>query len=106
MASNNARGSLKQLSIHARLVLVVLATAVPLTAFAAILVLWHSRIEQDLLREDASRTASAAMQVIDREVSGANAGLQVLAASPYIATRNTSRFKPKRELPWESPATA
>ena len=73
------------LTIHSRLTLLVLATAVPLIAFALGLVLWHSNTEQRLLRAQASRTASAAMQAVDRELSGVIAGLQVLAASPDLA---------------------
>jgi signal transduction histidine kinase len=93
VALDSARGSYRRLTIHARLILVVLATALPLTAFAAVLVLWHSRIEQDLLREDASRTAAVAMQAIDREVSGAVTGLQVLAASPSLAMQDFRAFQ-------------
>ena len=80
------------LTIHSRLTLLVLATAVPLIAFALGLVLWHSNTEQRLLRAQASRTASAAMQAVDRELSGVIAGLQVLAASPDLAHGDFNGF--------------
>ncbi len=83
---------MKSPTIHRRLTLLVLVTAVPLIAFALGLVLWHSRTEQHLLREQASRTASAAMQAVDRELSGVTAGLQVLAASPALAHGDLKGF--------------
>lgn len=80
------------LTIHSRLTLLVLATALPLTLFAVGLVLWQSRAQKDSLREDASRTAAVAMQVVDRELSGAISGLQVLAVSPSIAQQDFKTF--------------
>ncbi len=83
---------MKPLSIRHRLTLLVLATAAPLIAFAVGLVLWHSQTEQEVLRQQASRIASAAMQAVDRELSGAIRGLQVLAASPALASKDFAAF--------------
>jgi signal transduction histidine kinase/CheY-like chemotaxis protein len=84
--------ALRPMGLRGRLAALVLVTAVPLIAFAIGLVLWHSRTEQDLLRQQSSRTATAAMQSIDRELSGAIAGLQVLAASPSLAAGDFRSF--------------
>ncbi|MEJ8838677.1 hybrid sensor histidine kinase/response regulator [Ramlibacter sp. AN1133] len=86
------RAFTKGLSIQSRLVLLVLATAVPLLAFAVALVFSHSRSAESLAREAASRTAAAAMQAIDRELSGAITGLQVLAASPSLRDMDFRAF--------------
>ena len=84
--------SLKSPTIHRRLTWLVLVTAVPLIAFALGLVFWHSQTEQRALREQASRTASAAMQTVDRELAAVIAGLQVLAASPALAQGDFEGF--------------
>lgn len=83
---------MRPLSIKSRLRLLVLVTAAPLILFATGLVLWHSATERELLRQQASRTASAAMQAVDRELSGAINGLQVLAASPALAKGDLAEF--------------
>lgn len=83
---------MRQLSIKSRLRLLVLVTAAPLILFALGLVLWHSQTAQELLRQQAARTANAAMQAVDRELSGAIAGLQVLAAAPALASGNLREF--------------
>jgi signal transduction histidine kinase len=82
----------KPSSIRHRLTLLVLVTAAPLIAFAVGLVLWHSQTQQELLRQQAARTVNAAMQAVDRELSGAITGLQVLAASPALAGRDFAAF--------------
>jgi signal transduction histidine kinase/CheY-like chemotaxis protein len=82
-----------KLSIESRLTLLVVAAITPLVAFAAGLVIWHSQTEQRVLHQDASRTAEATMQAIDREVSGVIAGLQVLAASPALVAKDFVAFQ-------------
>ena len=90
--SQPTRHAVRPMGLRARLALLVLVTAIPLIAFAIGLVLWHSRTEQDLLRQQSSRTALAAMQSIDRELIGAITGLQVLAASPSLAAGDFRSF--------------
>jgi len=83
---------MKPLPIRHHLALLVLVTAAPLLLFTVALVLWHSQTEQELLRQQATRSADAAMQSVDREVSAAIAGLQVLAASPALAAGDLRSF--------------
>ena len=93
MSSSQPSGhAVRPMGLRARLALLVLVTAIPLIVFAIGLVLWHSRTEQDQLRQQSARTATAAMQSIDRELIGAITGLQVLAASPSIAAGDFRSF--------------
>lgn len=84
--------SVRPLSIKSRLRLLVLVTAAPLIVFALGLVLWHGKTAQELLRQQAARTANAAMQAVDRELSGAITGLKVLAAAPALASGDLREF--------------
>lgn len=83
---------MRSLSIRSRLALLVVATAAPLLIFMVMLVLRGSDAERALLQQRASGTVDAAMQAIDRELAGALAGLQVLAASPALARGDFASF--------------
>lgn len=85
-------GAIRAMSIRARLAILILVTAVPLISFAIGLVLWHSKTEQDSLRQHAAGAAVAAMQAVDRELAGAISALQVLAASPSLAAGDFRAF--------------
>ncbi|HEX6363851.1 MAG TPA: ATP-binding protein, partial [Albitalea sp.] len=70
----------------------MLVTAVPLLLFTAGLVVWHSETEKRLLQQQAARMADTAMQAVDRELAGMIRSLQVLAASPALATGALEAF--------------
>src|SRR5688572_19160066 len=80
------------LSVGTRLVLLVLVTAVPLIAYAVGLVIRHAQAEREILLEQASQTTAAAMQSIDRELSGVITGLGVLAVAPTLQREDFEAF--------------
>lgn len=80
------------LSIRTRLNVLVLVTALPLILFSLAVVVWQSHTARRLTQEQASRTADAAMQTIDRQLAGAITGLQVLAASPALVAGDFKGF--------------
>jgi len=82
----------KTLSIRDQLRGLVLVTAAPLILFALAIVLWHNNTQQELVQQQAVRTGVAAMEAVDRELSGAITGLQVLAASPALADGDLAAF--------------
>jgi len=85
----------RPISIGRRLVLLVLVTAVPLIAFFAAVLLWHSRNEQVLLRQQGVRAAEVAVQSVDHELATTIAALQVLTNSLALAKEDYARFYEK-----------
>lgn len=83
---------LTPLTVRTRLMLLVLVTAVPLIGSAVALVIRHAQAERDLLLGQASKTAAAVMQSVDRELSGVVTGLEVLAASPALQREDFQAF--------------
>lgn len=75
--------------------LLVLVTAVPLVAFFVAVLLWHSRDEQALVRQQALRAAAVAAQSIDHELATTIAGLQVLTDSLALVNQDYARFYEK-----------
>jgi len=76
-------------------VLLVVVTAVPLIAFFAAVLFWHSRNEQALLRQQALRAAAVAMQSVDNELATAISALQVLTNSLSLENEDYARFHEK-----------
>lgn len=83
---------LRPLSVGIRLVLLVLVTAVPLIGYAIGLVIRHAQAQREILLEQASQTTAAAMQSVDRELSGVITGLEVLAAAPTLQREDFQGF--------------
>jgi len=76
-------------------VLLVLVTAVPLIAFFVAVLLWHSRSEQELLRQQGLRAAAVAVQSVDNELATTIAALQVLTDSLALGRQDYARFYEK-----------
>lgn len=83
---------MQPLTIRARLAFLVVSTTVPLLLFTVMLVLRGSDTERALMQQRASDTVDAAMQSVDRELSGVITGLEVLAASPALALGDFASF--------------
>ena len=75
--------------------LLVLVTAVPLIAFFVAVLLWHSRTEQVLLRQQGLRAAAVAVQSVDHEIATTIAALQVLTNSLALGRQDYARFYEK-----------
>lgn len=81
------------MTMQRRLILLIAVTTAPLIAFAVGLVIWQTDTQEQVASAQASRVANAAMQSVDRALSGATASLQVLAASPTLAAGDLALFQ-------------
>jgi PAS domain S-box-containing protein len=81
------------MSIRWRLILLVLASLLPLVLFAAFLVLGAYRSERASAERHASDTARALSIALDRELQGRIAALQALATAPSLLRGDIEGFR-------------
>jgi PAS domain S-box-containing protein len=79
--------------LRSRLVVLVLATLLPLVAFAAIVVALFTRHERAAVERGTIETARALVAAVDLEVMKSVVALQALARSRFLAARNLVAFR-------------
>lgn len=79
-------------TIRSRLTLLVIACIVPSFVFMAIWVVYDYDNERNELTRQTIARARAIVTTVDRDVAGIQAGLSVLATSPYLASDNLPAF--------------
>jgi diguanylate cyclase (GGDEF)-like protein len=79
-------------TIRSRLALLVVACVIPAALMAIVLIAYNYQREQDRLVRDSIGTARALVQVIDRELSSAALGAQILGTSPLLQSGDLRGF--------------
>jgi signal transduction histidine kinase len=90
MAAVPGRTALK---LRTHLILLTLATVVPVVAFAAGLIVYNARVERGSLERGMRHTARALALALDRDISDIKTGVETLAASRHLdAGGDLTRF--------------
>jgi len=73
--------------LRTHLILLTLATVVPVVLFAVGLIIYHTRLERSSLERGMRDTARALALALDRDVNDIKAGVETLAGSRYLDGR-------------------
>jgi signal transduction histidine kinase/CheY-like chemotaxis protein len=82
----------RRLSIRSHLILLVLATLLPVLIFAGIMFWQHVELQRAAVDRGMRDTARALSLAVDREIGQVLAILETLAASPYLDSKNLKAF--------------
>ena len=80
------------LGIQARLVILILATVLPLVGLASATILRTVDDEQARIQRDVKERAENLLREVDRQIASIQGELQVLAVSPSLQTGNFAAF--------------
>ena len=73
--------------LRTHLILLTLATVVPVVLFSVGLIIYHTRLERSSLERGMRDTARALALALDRDVNDIKTGVETLAGSQYLDGR-------------------
>lgn len=82
----------RHLSIRSHLILLVLATLLPVLIFAGIMFWQHVKLQRATVDQGMRDTARALSLAVDREIGQVRAVLETLATSPYLDSKDFKAF--------------
>src|SRR6516162_3329606 len=88
----------RSLSIRARLVLLILATVLPLVALAGFAVFRSANHERSRIERDVKERAENLLAAVDREIAGVELSLKILASSPSLQQGDLAGFGKSRPI--------